>query len=172
MITQTERLILRRFSEDDLLDLFEYLSDPLVVEFEPHRALTVEETKERLRWCVSTDEMIAVELKSNHKLIGNVYLSKRDFGSVEIGFIFNKNYWNEGYASESCRKLIAEAFDRGVHRIYAECDPENQGSWKLLEKLGFSREAHFKQNLYFWKNDNNQPIWKDTFVYSLLNVNG
>lgn len=39
---------------------------------------------------------------------------------------------------------------------------------KLLESLGFIREAHFKQNVYFWKDANSNPIWKDTFVYSLL----
>lgn len=37
--------------------------------------------------------------------------------------------------------------------------------WKLLEGLGFEREAHYKQNVYFWKVDNNKPIWKDTFVF-------
>ncbi len=171
MRSETERLILRRFAVSDLFDLFDYLSDPTVVQFEPYKALTLEETKERLKWFVSTDEMIAVELKSNHKLIGNVYLGKRDFDSIEIGFLFNKTYWKKGYAIESCRKLIAETFDRAIHRIYAECDPENQHSWKLLETLGFKREAHFKQNLYFWKDDDGQPIWKDTFVYSLLAVN-
>ena len=159
MRIETERLILRRFSEDDLFDLFEYLSDPMVVHFEPYKALTLEETKERLKWFVSTEEMIAVELKSNHKLIGNVYLGKRDFESIEIGFLFNKTYWQNGYATESCRQLIAEAFDRDVHRIHAECDPKNQDSWKLLEKLGFIREAHFRQNLYFWRDDKGQPIW-------------
>lgn len=57
------------------------------------------------------------------------------------------------------------AFDSGVHRIYAECDPQNTNSWKLLEALGFEREAHLKKNVYFWKDKDGAPIWKDTFIY-------
>ena len=45
----------------------------------------------------------------------------------------------------------------------------NLSSWKLLESLGFSREAHLKENAYFWKDNDNNPIWKDTFIYTILN---
>ena len=62
---------------------------------------------------------------------------------------------------------IRRAFSEGTHRIFAECDPCNISSWRLLERLGFVREAHFKQNVYFWKDNQDKPIWKDTFVYSL-----
>ena len=44
---------------------------------------------------------------------------------------------------------IRKAFSEGVHRIYAECDPCNAASWKLLERLGFTREAHFRRNVFF-----------------------
>ncbi len=40
--------------------------------------------------------------------------------------------------------------------------------WKLLESLGFRREAHFRQNVYFWKDADGSPIWKDTYVYAIL----
>ena len=66
--------------------------------------------------------------------------------------------------------MIQKAFSEKIHRIFAECDPCNTGSWKLLEGLGFIREACFKKNVYFWKDENGNPIWKDTFVYSLLNT--
>lgn len=169
MIAETDRLILRRYMESDLQDLFAYLSNPKVVEYEPYKPMTMEEVKGNLDWRISTDEMIAVELKSTHKMIGNVYLGKRDFDALEIGFVFNETYWENGYARESCEKLIALAFQNKVHRIYAECDPENQNSWRLLEKMGFSREGHLKKNVFFWKDEKNQPIWKDTYIYSMLN---
>ena len=168
MRIETERLILRRYKEEDLQDLYEYLSNPKVVEHEPYEAMTMEEVKGNLEWRISTDEMIAVELKETGKMIGNVYLGKRDFESLEIGYVFNEDYWNKGYAKESCKKVIEAAFQNGVHRIYAECDPMNENSWKLLENLGFEREAHFKKNVYFWKDEQNQPIWKDTYVYAVL----
>ena len=113
--------------------------------------------------------MIAVVQKSDGKMIGNLYLGKREFESREIGYVFNRNYGGKGYAKESCNALIRKAFSEGIHRIYAECDPENSASWRLFESLGFTREAHFRENVYFWKDEEGNPIWKDTYVYSLLN---
>ena len=170
MIAETERLILRRYKSEDLQDLFDYLSDTEVVKYEPYKALTLEETKENLAWRIGTDEMIAVELKESRKMIGNVYLGKREFDALEIGYVFHRKYWGHGYAAESCKALVAQAFSNGIHRIYAECDPLNDRSWKLLEALGFQREAHFKSNVYFWKDEKDKPIWKDTYVYALLHV--
>ena len=169
IIAETERLILRRYKKEDLQDLFEYLSDKDVVEYEPYKTMTFDEAKENLEWRIGTEEMIAVELKSSHKMIGNVYLGKRDFDSLEMGYVFNRNYWGKGYAAESCKALIQQAFSNGVHRIYAECDPRNKNSWKLLEALGFRREAHFRKNVYFWKDENGKAIWKDTYIYAKLN---
>lgn len=169
VIAETDRLILRRYRESDLQDLYEYLSNPEVVKFEPYRPMSMDEVRHNLEWRISTDEMTAVELKENHKMIGNVYLGKRDFESLEIGYVFNRDYWGRGYAKESCLALVWQAFSRGVHRIFAECDPENLSSWILLEALGFEREAHLKQNVYFWKDDENRPLWKDTYIYAKLN---
>lgn len=150
---EAQRLILRKYREDDLQDLYEYLSDPEVVAYEPYRPMDMEETKENLAWRISTEEMIAVELKDSGKMIGNVYMGKRDFESLEMGYVFNRTYWGMGYAYESCEALIRQAFSEGVHRIFAECDPKNPHSWKLLERLGFVREAYLRQNVYFWKDE-------------------
>lgn len=169
ILAETERLILRRYRQEDLQDLYEYLSDQEVVEYEPYKPLTFDETKENLQWRIGTDEMIAVALKHSHKMIGNVYLGKREFEALEIGFVFNRHYWGHGYAAESCGALIRQAFANGVHRIYAECDPCNMRSWKLLETLGFRKEACFRENVYFWKDEPGKAIWKDTFVYARLN---
>lgn len=169
IVTESERLILRRYKKEDIHDLFEYLSDKKVVKYEPYKPLSFDEAKENLEWRMGTDEMIAVELKNSHKMIGNVYMGKRDFEALEIGYVFNRNYWGNGYAAESCNALIQQAFSNGVHRIYAECDPDNKNSWKLLEALGFQREAHFRKNVYFWKDETEKPIWKDTYVYAKIN---
>lgn len=170
MILETDRLILRRFSADDLNDLFEYLSDDEVVKFEPYKAKSLEETKNDLKWRIGTDEMIAVELKETHKMIGNIYLGKRDFNSLEIGYVFNRKYWGKGYAKEGCKAMIQHSFQNGIHRIFAECDPDNINSWKLLESVGFEKEAHLKQNVYFWTDEQGEPVWKDTYIYAKLNL--
>ena len=93
VIAETERLVLRRYRKEDLQDLFECLSDKEVVEYEPYRPLTLDETKENLEWRIGTEEMIAVELKDSRKMIGNVYMGKREFEALEIGYVFNRNYW-------------------------------------------------------------------------------
>lgn len=169
-IIETERLILRRYNESDLQDLYEYLSDPEVVKHEQYKVADLDTAKSVLEQRISMEEMIAVELKSSHKMIGNVYIGKSSFDSLEIGYVFNRNYWGKGYARESCSALIEQAFSNNTHRIFAECDPENPNSWQLLESLGFRREAHFIQNIYFWKDDEGNPIWKDTYVYAKLGV--
>nr|WP_296464458.1 GNAT family N-acetyltransferase [uncultured Acetatifactor sp.] len=168
IIAETERLILRRYMTEDLQDLFEYLSDTEVVKYEPYKPLTIDDVKENLKWRIETEEMIAVELKASQEMIGNVYMGKRDFEALEIGYVFNRRFWGQGYAAESCRALIQRAFADGCHRIYAECDPDNKDSWKLLEALGFRREAHLRRNVYFWKDEDGKPIWKDTYVYAKL----
>lgn len=132
IIAETERLILRRYKKEDLQDLFEYVSDEQVVAFEPYKAMSLGEAEENLAWRIGTDEMIAVELRDGRKMIGNVYMGKREFDALEIGFVFNRNYWGNGYALESCEALLRQAFSRGIHRFYGECDPENIRSWKLL----------------------------------------
>jgi len=169
-IIKTDRLILRPFRNTDFNDLYEYLSDPLVIQFEPYQAMNQDEVLESLKWRISTDEMIAVELASESKLIGNIYLGKRDDNSLELGYVFNLKYGRKGYAYEACQAVIHNAFKLGIYRIFSQCDPKNIASWKLLEKLGFNKEAHYEKNVYFWKDEQGHPIWKDTYVYSLLNL--
>ena len=170
----TERLILREFRESDYDDLFEYLSQLENNEFEGYPGITYENGREHLKYRVGSEEFYAIELKESGKVIGNIYCGNRDFGAKEVGYIVNHNYQRKGYACEALRAVIENTFKEGVHRIYAECDPRNACSWKLLEKVGLEREAHFKQNVFFHKDENGNPIWKDTFVYATLapNENG
>ena len=74
VIAETERLILRRYQKEDIQDLLEYVSDEEVVKYEPYKPMTLEEAEKDLEWRIGTDEMIAVEWKTTHKMIGNVYM--------------------------------------------------------------------------------------------------
>ena len=82
---ETERLILRRFREKDLDDLYEYLSDEEVVRFEPYRPMSLDEVRENLSWRIGAEEMIAVEDKATGKLLGNLYLAREKFETMELG---------------------------------------------------------------------------------------
>ena len=84
---------------------------------------------------MDSDEFYAMELLETEKVIGNIYCGKRDYDAREVGYIVNKHYQRQGYATEALSAVIARAFSDGVHRVFAECDPRNIPSWKLLEKL-------------------------------------
>ena len=145
----TERLILRAFQETDEDDLFAFLSQLKDNEFEGYPDLTKENIKDHLKYRIESREFYAVVWKETGKVIGNIYCGNRDFQAKEVGYIINRDYRRKGYALEALKAVIAYAFASGVHRIYAECDPRNECSWKLLEKAGLQREAHFRQNIFF-----------------------
>lgn len=165
----TERLIIRRFSENDGEDLYEYLSSPKVLEFEPFKPFTKDEAYSEAKRRESDEKFLAICLK-NGKLIGNLYFVKGDFETWEVGYIFNEKYWGNGYATESLIALMKYAFSTlGARRIIAQCDPKNLQSWKLLERVGMRREGMLLQNIFFFKDEEGKPIWKDTYEYAILN---
>ena len=166
---ETKRLTLREFTEADYDDLYEFLSQLENDEFKGYPGITYENGKEHLKYRVSSEEFFAIELKETGKVIGNIYCGKRDFDAREIGYIVNRDYQHQGYALEALTAVTDHLFALGTHRVYAECDPRNESSWRLLEASGFRREACFRQNIYFHKDGNGNPIWKDTYVYARLN---
>ena len=165
---QTERLLLRPFRDSDYDDLYEFLSQLKDDEFEGYPGITYENGREHLAYRVGSEDFYAIELKNTGKVIGNIYCGSRDYNAKEVGYIVNKKYQRKGYACEALGAVIEDAFKEGVHRVYAECDSRNKSSWLLLEKTGLKREAHFKQNIYFHKDEQGNPIWKDTYVYALV----
>ncbi len=165
---RTRRLILRQFREADYDDLFEFLSQLEDDEFEGYPGISYENGREHLNYRVGSEEFYAIELMESGKVIGNIYCGNRSFEAREVGYIVNKDYQRKGYAYEALSAVIARAFGEGVHRVYAQCDPENVSSWKLLEKAGLKREAYFRQNFYSRRDENGNPIWKDTLVYALV----
>ena len=165
----TERLTIRRFIYTDWLDLHDYLSDPEVVRFEPYEPFDCEASKAECKRRSKDPSFWAVELKSEHKVIGNIYFARGDFETCELGYVFNRAYWRMGYAKEACRALIDHAFSMlGVHRVVAMCNPANESSWRLMESLGMRREAVHMQNIWFKKDENGEPVWQDTYEYAVL----
>ncbi|HHX59193.1 MAG TPA: GNAT family N-acetyltransferase [Epulopiscium sp.] len=164
----TERLIIRNFTENDGEDLYEYLGDEEVVRYEPYKPFSLQQSKTEAIRRAGDKNFLAVALR-NGKLIGNLYFAKGDFETWEIGYVFNRDYWNQGYAVESANELINYIFEKeNAWRIMAMCDPMNKSSWKLLERLGFRREGHLLKNVYFFKDEYGKPIWKDTYEYGIL----
>lgn len=129
----TQRLIIRQYIPEDWKDLYEYLSDPEVVFYEPYDVYTEDKCKSEAIRRSNDDAFWAVCLKENQKLIGNIYLSKQDFNTWELGYVFNLNYQGNGYATESAKAVVNYAIKKfNVHRIISRCNPDNKKSWKLL----------------------------------------
>ncbi len=77
-IIETERLILRPFMDADYDDLYEFLAQLAYDEFEGYPGITYENGKEHLKYRLSSEEFLAMELKDSGKVIGNIYCGKRD----------------------------------------------------------------------------------------------
>ena len=169
MKVETNDLIIRNFQLSDENDLCEYMLQRVNSEFEAYPDFTCQKAKKEVEFRAQSDEFYAIELKEEGKVIGNIYLGKREFNTRELGYVLNKNYQNKGYGVDASRAAIEAMFNKGVHRIYAECAPQNTPSWKLMEKIGMRREAHFRKNVSFHRDENENPIYWDTYVYAVLN---
>lgn len=166
---ETERLIIRRFVPDDWKDLFEYLSQEDTVKYEPYDVFTEEQAREEAINRSNNPSFWAVCLRDTKKLIGNIYLGKQDFQTWELGYVFNGKYQGNGLAAEAAKALINNLFSNcSAHRIVAMCNPLNIASWKLLERLNMRREGHLVKNIWFFKDENDAPIWQDTYEYGIL----
>ena len=169
---ETNNLVIRKFKDTDYRDLYQYLSNPEIYVFEPGKPVSLSEAEKLTIERAKGSCFYAVVLKENKKMIGHLYFRQIDpeiMMTWELGFIFNPSYQRKGYAFEAARALVEYAFQNyETHRIMARCDPGNHASWKLLEKVGFRREGHFKQFVTFRNDESGNPIWHDTYEYGLL----
>ena len=92
---------------------------------------------------------LALELKNTGEMFGDlgVRINEQDARQAVIGFTISPTHWRNGYAAEAITCLLEFLFDDlDLHRVSADCDVENSGSWHTLEKAGFRREAHFVES--------------------------
>lgn len=169
----TERLQLRPFSRGDVdavyayrkrEDVARYLFDvPLSRE---ECALAVQQRTAQVALATEGDKIIlGVELAQTGVLVGEVSLIWRsvDARQGEIGWIFDPHYHGQGYATEAANLMLDLAFGPGdIHRVSARCDVRNEASWRLMERLGMRREAHFREHAIF------KSRWDEEFIYALL----
>ena len=168
----TERLILRPFKKEDLDDLFAYLSDATVLAYEPYDTITYEACKSELESRIHDKRFLAVVLIEGGKVIGNIYINQTEpdyIHTFEIGYVFNRKYHGMGYATEAATAVVDRVFKlEQAHRVIAFCNALNEPSWRLLERIGMRREAHRVKNMFFKKDENDNPIWFDSFQYAIL----
>lgn len=170
MRIETERLIIRNFEKKDRDDLCEYMLQRVNKMFEGYPDFSEDKIESVLTYRCESKEFFAIELKEEHKVIGNIYLGNRNFNSKELGYVLNEKYHLKRYGSEAAKAVVQWAFSQGVHRVYAECTPLNISSWKTLEKVGLKREAQLRQNVSFHYDKAGNPIYWDTYVYGALST--
>jgi len=165
----SERLRLRDFRPDDIDDVFDYASDPLVTRYagwEPHRSPF--ETMAYIRRCLADDWgpiSFAVEHVEEERVIGvvDIRLVSRLWGIGEIGYTFSRRYWGRGFNVEAGRLLLDYGFrELSLRRIQAVCDTDNRRSYRTMEKLGMVRERIIPRA----RAHNGRAV--DRFVYSIL----
>jgi RimJ/RimL family protein N-acetyltransferase len=154
---ETERLLLRHFTMDDLIDLHQILDVELRW---AGRLLTIEVRAERLQSTIQAYDVIdpfgswAVEQKATRRLMGyfkiiptlDYYPQPGDpseplLYSVEpeLGYAFASEFWGQGYGTEASRAAIAHAFeDLKLRRIYAGIESPNLRSQNLMKKMGMT----------------------------------
>lgn len=170
---KTARLLLRPFEPGDLDDFHAYRSRPDVFRYLYDESVSREDCRELLDELVADNELktggqrlaLAIHLPEADRVIGSAVLKWRSVEDRqgEIGYSLNPDFHGRGYATEAARKMLELGFqDLGLHRIVAECDPRNEPSWRLMERLGMRREAHFRE-LEVFKGE-----WGDLFVYAML----
>lgn len=171
-VLETERLLLRRVTTDDVNEVFELRSNPETMKFIP-RPL-VKNNEEALEHIAMIEEKIetniginwGITLKGNPKLLGIIgyYRMQPENYRSEIGYILLPEFHGKGIITEAVNTLINYGFnDLKLHSIEAVIDPENYASEKVLQKCGFVKEAHLKECGFY------DGKFIDSVIYSLLN---
>ncbi len=156
---ETERLILRQFTEDDVDNLVELDSDPEVMRYLNGGVATPRELVEQeilprfLSYYERYDGVgvwAAIE-KASGEFIGWFSLRPPDVShsdEVELGYRLRRSAWGQGYATEGAQALIRKGFTEfGVRRVTANTYEHNTGSRRVMEKVGMTLVRRYRPTL-------------------------
>ena len=144
VVIETDRLLLRRFTEHDAPLLYELNLDPEVIRYTHDPMSDVEQARKLLTEVILPQYVLynhgrwAVHLKSNLEFIGWCglkYLSETN--DVDLGYRFMKKFWGNGFATEAALACIEYGFVKlSLQQIFGRALPGNLPSIKVLEKCG------------------------------------
>ena len=170
----TERLAIRRFTHADIDDIMDFSSHPSVAREIPNIPY---DDRTKLGDYVDTQNAYAlfeakkcVDLAVEHvklgKVIGLLSVVSDGHRQAEIGWGFGVDHRGHGLATEAARALVIYLFDNcNYHRVFAGTIFTNTRSWKLMERLGMRKEAHFVK-AHVPKEPDGE--WIDTVRYAIL----
>ena len=145
---KTERLVLRPLGTGDLQTVHAYASDAENTAYMlrlPNR--TLQQTRQFLlcaeqEWQKKSPRFYEFAITLSGRQIGAVslYLEEGE-PSGELGWILDKRYWRQGFATEAALALRDFAFGAlGLSRLTAHCDARNTASYRVIEKIGMTLE--------------------------------
>jgi RimJ/RimL family protein N-acetyltransferase len=170
---ETERLLIRPVKVSDLEPVYAYRNDPEVARYQ---GWDVPYPREKVvRWVNDPDRVVpakpgdrlkaALEHKATGEMIGDAgfILSKDDARQARIWYTLARAHWHQGYATEALQRLLGLLFgELNLHRVTAETYVPNEPSWRLLERLGFRREAHLVESTWF------KGAYESEYHYAML----
>lgn len=169
---ETERLFLRDIQENDFEEIHAFGRDPESTRYLVAGPMNIQGAKEFIQESIDNAKEenrlkfdLAICLKKNNKLIGtcDLHINKPKHKEATIGYCLNKDYWNNGYATETAKALIKFGFRKlDIHRIRALCDTRNEASVKVLEKSGMTKEGTLREHKY------QQGEWRTSHLYAIL----
>lgn len=149
---ETERLVIRNFTMEDVAYYHKILNSNYIMDLIPFsESRSYEEAKESVERLVNIYErtgpsnfiwlFLAVVEKASNKVIGFEAVAKLtyDKSQKELFYGFFKEYWNKGYAGEATEAMCNFIFnDIGfeVDKVACIMNPENKASLKIIDKLG------------------------------------
>jgi RimJ/RimL family protein N-acetyltransferase len=164
---ETQRLILRDFSESDIPELAPLVGAREVAETTlriPHPY----EEKHAREFLASTPKenelRLAIRLRSDGCLIGGIGLHPQmEHQRAELGYWIGVPFWGNGYATEAAREVVRYGFENlKLHRIFAGHFEGNPASRAVLLKLGMKYEGCAQQSVIKWGK------FIDVHIYALL----
>ena len=165
----TDRLVLRRPTLNDASSVYAYGSDPEVTRylaFPTHRSVADAEqflAACATRWDSGQEFCWLITLKGAGEVVGSIACRMSNHGA-DIGYVLARAYWRHGYMSEAARAVVEWiAVQPEVHRVWSFCDVENTASWRVMEKVGMSREGTLRK---WFVHPNLSSVPRDCFVYS------
>jgi RimJ/RimL family protein N-acetyltransferase len=155
---ETDRLLLRRFTEADVDDLAALHGDPEVMRFVGDgrpvpRSVTERETLPRV--LADYERFGGLGLWAAQARAGGAFLGWFEFrpadngplDQVELGYRLRREVWGHGYATEGARALVGKGFvELGVRRVYATTMAVNHGSRRVMEKVGLRYVRTFHED--------------------------
>ena len=157
IVTETERLILRRFTSEDAEENYRIYTDPDNMRFMGRPPDSVESERYNLRRHIANyyDRhdfgLWAVVLKEDGRLVGRCGLlcqQIEDSREVEVSYLVDKHYRGRGLATEAAREVVKLGFEKyGLPRLVAVIHPENVASVRVAEKIGmrYERDVDFRE---------------------------